>query len=441
VSNLGAGALSPTEPHNEFLGLCAVSTSGQLTEEEQKRLQEHLVVCESCRQALNQYEAVVDQAIPVVAATEASAHLEPGPDWTEEEAEKLFFKRLAHEETANPEKVTSTDEFSTVASRLPPFFSESMWRHLWMLYAAGILLFVSLSFYAFRAGIHRGIDIAKVARPNIQGQPLLEAQISDVGYERQSAYTQIELRDKTIADLRRQLAQRAAELDALKVAHDRLEKDLATSDTSRQELVQQRTELEQKLDVARHNEQAVETKLDSLARQSTQDTARAKTLDARIAELNGLLHDREVALDQKDELLAHDRDIRDLMGARDLYIAEVYDVARTGETQKPYGRVFYTRGKSLIFYAYDLDQEAAIKKANAFQAWGRRGPDRQQALNLGVFYQDNGSNKRWILKCEDSKTLAQIDAVFVTVEPSGGSTKPSGKSLLFAYLRVDPNHP
>jgi hypothetical protein len=435
--------LSPTEPHNEFLELCAVSTSGQLTEEEQKRLQEHLVVCESCRQALNQYEAVVNQAIPAVAATEASAHLEPGPDWTEERAEKLFFKRLAHEETANPEKVTSTDEFSTVASRLPAFSSESTWRHVWMLYAAGILLFVSLSLYAFRVGIHRGMDIAKVVpvQSNTQNHPLLEAQISDAAYERQIAHNQIELRDKTIADLQRQLAQRAAELDALKVAHDRLEKDLATSDTSRQELAQQRTELEQKLDVARHNEQEVETKLDSLARQSTQDTARAKTLDARIAELNGLLHDRDVALDQKDELLAHDRDIRDLMGARDLYIAEVYDVARTGETQKPYGRVFYTRGKSLIFYAYDLDQEAAIKKANAFQAWGRRGPDRQQALNLGVFYQDNGSNKRWILKCEDSKTLAQIDAVFVTVEPNGGSPKPSGKSLLFAYLRVDPNHP
>ena len=45
------------------------------------------------------------------------------------------------------------------------------------------------------------------------------------------------------------------------------------------------------------------------------------------------------------------------MGARDLYVAEVYDVERTGETRKPYGRVFYTKGKSLIFYAYDLDQE------------------------------------------------------------------------------------
>jgi anti-sigma-K factor RskA len=108
---------------------------------------------------------------------------------------------------------------------------------------------------------------------------------------------------------------------------------------------------------------------------------------------------------------------------------------------KPYGRVFYTRGKSLIFYAYDLDQQTEAKKTNAFQVWGRRGPDRQQALSLGIFYEDNATRKRWILKCDDPKTLAQIDAVFVTVEPNGGSYKPSGNSLLFAYLRVNPNHP
>ena len=33
--------------------------------------------------------------------------------------------------------------------------------------------------------------------------------------------------------------------------------------------------------------------------------------------------------------LAKDRDIRELMGARDLYIAEVFDVAKTGVTKKP----------------------------------------------------------------------------------------------------------
>jgi hypothetical protein len=159
------------------------------------------------------------------------------------------------------------------------------------------------------------------------------------------------------------------------------------------------------------------------------------------------MNDRQLALDQKDtevakqqELLEHDRDIRELMGARDLYMADVHDVTNAG-TNKTYGRVFYTKGKSLIFYAFDLDARPGVQNASSFQAWGRRGPDRQQALNLGIFYEDNVNKKRWVLKADDPKTLQDIDAVFVTVEPNGGSHHPSGKQLLFAYLRVNPNHP
>ena len=119
----------------------------------------------------------------------------------------------------------------------------------------------------------------------------------------------------------------------------------------------------------------------------------------------------------------------------------LHAVARDDQTQIPYGLAFYTKGKSLIFYAYDLDQQTATKKVNVFQAWGRRVPDQQKAVNLGVFYEDNASKKRWVLKGDDPETLAQIDAVFVTVEPGGGSQKPSGKSLLLAYLSADSNHP
>jgi hypothetical protein len=68
-------------------------------------------------------------------------------------------------------------------------------------------------------------------------------------------------------------------------------------------------------------------------------------------------------------------------------------------------------------------------------------PDKKQAFNLGIFYEDNGSKKRWVLKANDPKTLNDIDAVFVTAEPDGGSRHPSGKQLLLAYVRVAPNHP
>jgi hypothetical protein len=51
-------------PHDEFLALCALSTSGQLTQEERNRLQEHLPGCLTCREAIRQYDAVANSLIP-----------------------------------------------------------------------------------------------------------------------------------------------------------------------------------------------------------------------------------------------------------------------------------------------------------------------------------------------------------------------------------------
>jgi hypothetical protein len=269
----------------------------------------------------------------------------------------------------------------------------------------------------------------------------LEEKLSDASHEREVARAQVEQRDSLIADLRRQLQQQSAKMDQMRAAQEQSDAALRNADAGRQGLIQQRTEAEQKFNAAQLSAQALQTKLDSIAEKPSQDAKQVATLDAKVNELTNLLHERDAVVDQQQELLAHDRDIRELIGARDLYVAEVYDVARNGATQKPYGRVFYTKGKSLIFYAYDLDQQTIAKNASTFQVWGRRGLDREQAFPLGIFYEDNASKKRWVLKLDDPKLLAQIDAVFVTIEPNGGSRKPSGKPLLFAYLRVDPNHP
>jgi hypothetical protein len=244
-----------------------------------------------------------------------------------------------------------------------------------------------------------------------------------------------------ITELRRQVAEQSATLAEMKTAQTNLEQSLQKDQTDKQQVVQEKSNTLQKLDAAQASLQKTQTELDTLRQQRSQDQSRAESLSAQIKELHGQLRDQEQEIAKQQDLLSHDRDIRDLMGARDLYIAEVYDVARDGATQKPYGRVFYTKNKSLIFYAYDLDKEPGAKSASTFQAWGRGGSDRQQVLNLGVFYQDNAGKKRWVLKFDDPQTLEQLDAVFVTVEPNGGSHKPSGKPMLFASLKIDPNHP
>jgi hypothetical protein len=390
---------------------------------------------------MKQYEVVVSKTIPALAPDPVS--IESDPSWSQEQAEATLFQRLALEEESGTDRGKGDgDSASKAIGRVPLSASQATWRNVWTLCAAGVLLCMALGVSAYRVGIRRGVKTAAVTPPASQEHtPSLEQQVSDAGHEREVLRTEMAQRDRLIADLRHQVELQSSEMGRMKSAQAQLEVDLENGQAGRQDLFHERSDLIEKSDAAQAKAQALQGKLDSLERQASEDKQRTSALEAKVADLDRLLHDRETVIDQQQELLAHDRDIRDLMGARDLYVAEVYDVERTGETRKPYGRVFYTKGKSLIFYAYDLDQQPGAKNASTFQAWGRRGPDWQQALNLGVFFVDNSSKKRWVLRFDDPKALAQVDAVFVTVEPNGGSQKPSKKPLLFAYLHIDPNHP
>jgi hypothetical protein len=262
--------------------------------------------------------------------------------------------------------------------------------------------------------------------------------VEAVNRDRDTAYAELADRDKAIHDLRGQMALQSAEIAKLKALQLEQQRAAQTGEEEKKQLAEQRDGLAQQLKTEQAALGTSEKKLTDLEQQRSGDVAR---LQASVAQLSRTVNEQEHTTDQQQELLSHDRDIRELMGARDLYVAEVYDVEKKGETQKAFGRVFYTKGKSLIFYAYDLSDVPGYRNASTFQAWGWRGPDRTQALNLGIFYEDNLAKKRWVLKFNDAKTLQQIDAVFVTVEPHGGSEKPSGAPHLFAYLKVNANHP
>jgi len=434
---------SEMEPHDKFLELCALSTSGDLTEEEQKTLQRHLVECPECQQALKEFEAAAGigmpllhpqlsntgapepTSIPIEAARAAAAHatgLTEAPHQERQPTEPTSELRFPHRNGDRHLQVN--------------------WNYMWMPFAAAVVLSVALAIYSFQVGKHKGQDVVQ-ATPSTPDRRVdaLEQRISDAGHDREVLKVQLADRDRMIADLRRQVGDQTAALNDMKSAQINLEHSLQTDEAGKRQVTQERSSVSQQLDAVQASLQKTQADLDSLRQQRAQDQSRAESLEAQIRDLHSQLRDGEQALGKQEELLAHDRDIRELMGARDLYIAEVYDVARDGQTQKPYGRVFYTKGKSLVFYAYDLDQQAGYKSASTFQAWGSRGIDKQQATSLGVFYEDDAGKKRWVLKFDDPKKLEQINAVFVTVEPNGGSHKPSGKPLLFAYLKVEPNHP
>jgi hypothetical protein len=430
-------------PHEKYLELCAISTSGDLTAEEQKDLQTHLAECPECRQALEEFEAAAEIGMPLLHSHLAcSDSLEPtsipaettkviGPSTTVQ-------ARTVHTEK---EPIESRNGFG-FSHRNSHRRMQVNWNYVWVPFAAAVLLMAASVIYSYQFGKHQGQEVAGTTpHPRDTRLDALEQTISDIGHEREVLKAQAVQRDGVIADLHRHMAEQLAVLEEVKSARADLEHSLENAQAENQEGTQERSTLSQKLESVQTSLQKTETELDSLRKQRSQDQSLAESLEAQISDLHGQLRDREQEVGKQQDLLAHDRDIRELMGARDLYIAEVYDVARDGQTQKPYGRVFYTRGKSLVFYAYDLDQQAGYKNSSAFQAWGSHGLDRQQATSLGVFNEDNVAKKRWVVKFDDPKKLEQIDAVFVTVEPNGGSHKPSGKQLLFAYLKVDPNHP
>src|SRR5215472_17775089 len=118
--------------------------------------------------------------------------------------------------------------------------------------------------------------------------------------------------------------------------------------------------------------------------------------DLEIQKMSEKLNDQAEMLEQEKSLLDASRDVRDLMGARNFHIADVYDVDSKGKDQRAFGRIFYTEVKStLIFYAFDLNDRNAAKRNATFQVWGKRGPAQGPVHSLGLFQIDDQKQNRW----------------------------------------------
>jgi hypothetical protein len=418
----------PPDSHEEFLELCALSTTGELTVEEWARLNAHLAQCEECRHAKQEFERVVGTTIPALAAeasSEADAASPPGA-WSIEQAEADLMDALRGEPSPMEENPKSEPK-------------STRFKHPRLLAIAALIL-ATCSTAAYQIGIlqTRKPEVAdlRAASPVTKTPARLEppAPVPLPAPEKTSPEAEELVRLRTEARLDQ------SELAKLKEQQSQLENELAKTTEALRQTQQDRTDLSQQLAQAQTNAQSLQAKLNQAGDRTTLDTEQALAANRQIDALRTSLEEKDKEIAQEQELLEHDRDIRNLISARNVYMAEIYDVAKTGDTQKPFGRVFYTKDKSLVFYGYDLDQQRGVKRTSTFQAWGR-GVDQQHDISLGLLYLDDANQKRWVLKFNNAKTISQIDAVFVTVEPEGGSTKPSGKPLLFTSLRIDPNHP
>jgi Anti-sigma-K factor rskA len=431
---------SGCDEHDKYKKLGALAAAGNLSPLESAELHAHLRRCEQCHQVFREYQALTTQGVAILA--DEYAERRGQASWDKDAAFEQLLERIERAQRTAPEKPrrTSTTMPAGVLLRSPV-------RSIITLAVAACLI-LAVAFGSYHAGVRTHLQSVS----NVTPVPIpVDDRFQRISEEKRQTDEALARQTKRLAQLQADGAQKEQELGKLRSALRALEERStelqavsSQSDAELSAMAHERDSLTTQLQSLNQSYGVDRTELANLRLEHDKTLVHTASLEAKIAELAAANKDQDRRLKDTDQYLSSDRDIRELMGARKLYIADVFDVDGSSRTQKPFGRVFYTQGKSLIFYAFDLDREPGVVNASTFQVWGQReAPQGQQEspMNLGILYMDNESKRRWVMRFDDPKKLAEIDAVFVTVEPRGGSHKPTNKPFLYALLRNEANHP
>jgi hypothetical protein len=436
--------------HEHFEELCALAATGQISEPDFVELQSHLQQCADCRAVYTDFIDLLHDKLPLAHPDVIGSSRLPTFLFETSSYQERFLARARMEGVAVPLE-PSRDIVSKLRSWFRPRLAAAQLAALAMAVLLVTVGLLGYSLYQSNMSYRRlASDRAELARqlsqkarvvnstdesrpasppppreavpavpPNVPPGQKTETERTEV----QSGRAAAEARSKALED---QLLKVVSELEALKTQSKE-------TTVSREQLEKKLKEAEQLADTAKEDLQGIRQAL-------SKDSLTIASQDLEIQKLSEKLAEQAEILEQEKALLEASGDVRDLMGARNFHIADVYDVDSKGKDQRAFGRIFYTEGKfALIFYAFDLNDRNTQKRNASFQAWGKRGPAQGPTHSLGLFQIDDQKQNRWVLRFEDPQILAEIDSVFVTVEPPGGSARPTGRQFLYAYLNANPS--
>jgi hypothetical protein len=205
------------------------------------------------------------------------------------------------------------------------------------------------------------------------------------GLQQQLAAARAELKfmSATIQKQRAEIESERKVSDDLNSRLTEAEKGSAVTQSERAQQDIRITQLETEIEKARSEKNASDT---TLALQ-----------EAELRELRKQISDAAAALGEQQELAEKGSDVRDLVVARNLHIIDVHDRDGDGKNQRAFGRIFYTEGKSLIFYAYDLSDPRKLDAKVSFYVWGERLGAEKPIRSLGIFHNDDANDGRWVL--------------------------------------------
>jgi hypothetical protein len=461
--------------HGQYREMCSLAAVGQLGGPQMCELNEHIATCDSCRKFLESVAQVSVQVLPVLAEERISAadiaapvgmrsrflvrlaqeRLEGlgdrlqvvgkiGGNYGEEEsldgAEELVFQRPDPRKTGNGEKVTDYRGHEIgkrgQAIGVRNERKEKTRQYIWAPTVVAVAAVIAIAgFYLGRkipVGSSVPVAINVPATTAIaEGASPADDSVATLKRDKNNLLSQF-------VDLRAKLTEAKTDQDSLRnelvAANEKLASFQRTPAASKQgsseiqESESQVALLESETERLRQRLADSETKL-ALQQRTTQEVSEK----LQITEAN--LQEELNLKDAKSQM-------GELVAARNLHIVDVYDADPSGKRQRAFGRVFYTEGKSLVFYAYDLQDASQLKANVVFHVWGGKAGVKEVTHSLGILRKDDEGQARWALTFDDPKVLGQINSVFVTAESANKHyDEPHGKKVLFAYFGSVPNHP
>jgi hypothetical protein len=419
--------------HERFEELSALAAIGQLPEAEVAEIQDHFDHCESCRSLYADFARILRCELPSIGdrrdLASESRTLMGGSNGG-------YRQRFIARARAARIRFSPEVDQKPLSSKVSIFAPLPARTALWVL--ASLLIVIGA--WTFRYKVPGRTPVTSEPEWQRQAGQLatlnlgLRSRIAEMAQSQAAQTAELEQANRDQAASREQLAATERLLERAQESEQALHQQLGSEKAQVADFERRDRESARVLDEMKAELDQARSRLAETEAASAEEKNRSRELSEKLAA-------QAVLLGRQRQLLAVGKEIRDLMGARNLHIIDVFDVDGGGKRKRAFGRAFYTEGKSLIFYAFDLVPNQPSKNEHSFQAWGYHEPYRHPVQNLGIFYVDDKSQNRWVLKFNDPEVLAQIDAVFVTVEPPGGSSIPRGSKLLYAYLGGQPNHP
>lgn len=437
--------------HERFEELCALAALGQVSAGEYAELRSHLIACEDCRRSRQDYLEILHEHLPLVAAGEP-AHSSSKVALHESSYRQRFLQRTEHQ-SGSPATPGGAAIAAGSGVGARQWYRPHRVARFALPVAAGFLVAVlGLSGLQWHWGGER-LSIATARVSQLREEiSRLNRQISDQSLAGLSpAPVTVAVpgpsgaeMDRLVEELSRAQRERRVALAKWRSQNRKLVETRADADALNRALEEARNSETQVSEKLARVERALQTRTGELESLRKQGATRQVTLalqEKQIGELVRKVNEQAETIRRDQELLAADRDIRDLMTDRNLRVLYVQDNDPSGERIVD-GHVFYAEGRRLIFYAHETPKGQKSLDNFSMQAWGERSSSLSGSpKSLGILYSDTRNDTGWMLKFDDPEVISQIDTVFVTLEPKEGSLKPSGRRLLASYLKAYDDNP